>query len=117
MATIVGPPPSVPAVATTAVTVPPQPLPLKDQVRVSFYSTLTTALATVNALTWVEAFKSTLADPDNFLARMFGPSSKRLAPWILAVGVTLLSILVGRALFFLLVPPQTQSADPAGLTS
>lgn len=76
-------------------TPPPPPPPLKQQLPITFYTTMTTALGTVAALTWTDAIKSL------FVAKGVFAASAHVGPWIVAVMATALAILGTRALYSL----------------
>lgn len=74
----------------TAVTAPP---PISQALPQTFYSTMTTALATVAALTWADAFKSLFTGKGMFARHATA------GPWIVAVLATILAVVGTRALY------------------
>jgi hypothetical protein len=76
--------------AATAVTAPP---PLGQALPLTFYTTMTAALATVAALTWSDAFKTL------FAARGVFAKHAAAGPWVVAVLATVLAVLGTRALY------------------
>lgn len=76
-------------------TTPTAPPPLKQQLPITFYATMTAALGTVAALTWTDAIKSL------FAAKGIFATSAHIGPWIVAVLATVLAILGTRALYSL----------------
>lgn len=75
---------------STAVTSPP---PLGQALPTTFYTTMTTALATVAALMWADAIKSL------FTARGVFAKHAHAGPWIVAVLATVLAVLGTQALY------------------
>ncbi len=74
----------------TTLTAPP---PLGQALPQTFYTTMTTALATVAALTWADAFKSLFASRGVFAKHATA------GPWIVAVLATILAVIGTRALY------------------
>ena len=70
------------------------PPPLKEQLPMTFYITMTTALTTVAALTWTDAIKTLFAPKGAFA------TSAKIGPWIVAILATCLAIFGGRLLYY-----------------
>lgn len=74
----------------STVTAPP---PLSQALPQTFYTTMTTALATVAAITWADAFKSL------FTGRGVFAKHAAAGPWIVAMLATVLAVIGTRALY------------------